>query len=70
MKVNGVVCYPVYINGLEIPDGSDEGDIHEHLMNRADELFESSTIKPVVHEYSFYNENQMQLNFYDENHED
>ena len=60
MKVNGVVCYPIYISGLEIPDSSDEGDILEYLMNRADKLFETSTIEPLVHEY----------NFYDESHED
>lgn len=48
--VNATVVYPVYIS-FEVPQNCDEEEIFEKALEVADQMFEKSTIDPIIHDY-------------------
>lgn len=48
-KVTAIVTYPVSIQ-LEVNDDLTEEEIEELVLNNAEQIFESSTIEPVIHD--------------------
>ena len=48
-KVTAIVTYPVTIQ-LEVNDDLTEEEIEELVLNNAEQIFESSTIEPVIHD--------------------
>jgi hypothetical protein len=51
MKITACVCYPVYVE-VEVPDMASEDEKRAALLDKADEMVETSTITPVIHECS------------------
>jgi len=48
--MTGIVAYPVYVD-VEIDVNATEEQIGEALLEEADKVFDTSTIKPIVVDY-------------------
>ena len=48
--MSGIVAYPVYVD-IEIDVNATEEQIGESLLEEADKVFDTSTIKPIVVDY-------------------
>lgn len=51
MVVTALVVWPISVQ-IEVPDGTDEEDIREKLLEIARDEFEGFTIKPVIQDCS------------------